>query len=155
MTYLLALAIGVVAGSRTMTAPAAVAWFAHAGWLSLGGSWLAFFGSVWARGILTVLALVELVTDQLPTTPSRTVPVQFGARLVSGGLSGAAVGASGGSWVGGLAAGLVGAVIGTFGGRAVRGRLAKAFGNDHPAAFVEDALAIAGAVAIGLVLKAS
>jgi uncharacterized membrane protein len=153
MTYLSALAIGMVAGSRTMMAPAAVSWFAHAGWLSLGGSWLAFFSSVWARGILSVLALVELVTDQLPTTPSRTVPVQFGARLVSGGLSGAAVGADGGSWIAGLVTGLVGAVIGTFGGRALRGRLAKAFGNDHPAAFVEDALAIAGAVAIGFALK--
>jgi uncharacterized membrane protein len=81
--------------------------------------------------------------------------VQFGARLVSGGLSGAAVGASGGSWVGGLLLGLVGAVIGTFGGRAIRGRLAKAFGNDHPAAFIEDALAIGGAVVIGLALRSA
>jgi uncharacterized membrane protein len=40
---------------------------------------------------------------------------------------------------------VLGAVIGTLGGRAFRGRLAKAFGNDHPAAFVEDAIAIVGA----------
>jgi uncharacterized membrane protein len=40
----------------------------------------------------------------------------------------------------------VGAVIGTLGGRQVRGALAKAFGNDHPAAFIEDAVAIGGAV---------
>ena len=34
-----------------------------------------------------MLALGELVTDQLPTTPSRTVPVQFGTRIVMGALS--------------------------------------------------------------------
>jgi uncharacterized membrane protein len=148
MAYLLALAIGVVAGSRAMMAPAAVAWAAGLGWLDLAGSWLGFFESVWARGVLTVLAAVELVTDQLPTTPSRTVPVQFGARLVTGGLSGAAIGAAKATLAGGLIAGLVGAVIGTFGGRALRGRLARAFGNDHPASFVEDALALGGAALI-------
>ncbi|HEX6622367.1 MAG TPA: DUF4126 family protein, partial [Pyrinomonadaceae bacterium] len=150
--YLLALLLGVVAGLRTMTAPAAVAWAAHLGWLDLGGTWLAFLGSAWARWILTLLALVELVTDQLPSTPSRTVPVQFGARILSGALSGAAVGASGGSLVGGLLAGIVGAVIGTLGGRAFRARLAAAFGSDRPAAFVEDAIAVGGALLIAVAL---
>jgi uncharacterized membrane protein len=153
MAYLLAVAVGVVAGSRTMMAPAAVAWAAGLGRLELAGTWLAFFESVWARGVLTVLACVELVTDQLPTTPSRTVPVQFGARLLTGGLSGAAIGAAKATLVGGLIAGLIGAVIGTFGGRALRGWLAKAFGNDHPAGFVEDALALGGAALIVWALK--
>jgi uncharacterized membrane protein len=151
--YLLALLIGVVAGLRTMTAPAAVAWAAHLGWLNLEGSWLAFLGGAWARWILTLLALAELVTDQLPSTPSRTVPVQFGARLASGALSGAAVGVAGGSWVGGLVAGAVGAVIGTLGGRAARARLAAAFGSDRPAAFIEDAVAVGGALLIGVALR--
>jgi uncharacterized membrane protein len=151
---LLALLIGVVAGLRAMTAPAAVAWAAYLGWLDLGGSWLAFLGNAWVRWILTALALVELVTDQLPSTPSRTVPVQFGARIVMGALSGAAVGAgAGGSWVGGLVAGLVGALVGTLGGRAFRARLAAAFGSDRPAAFVEDAVAIGGALLIGVALR--
>ena len=146
--YLLALLIGVVAGLRTMTAPAAVAWAAHLGWINLDGSWLAFFESAWARWILTLLALIELVVDQLPSTASRTVPVQFGARVVSGGLSGAAIGASGGNWIGGLVAGVVGAVIGTLGGSRFRAWLAASFGNDHPAAIVEDAVAIVGALLI-------
>ena len=151
--YLLALLIGVVAGLRTMTAPAAVAWMTYLGRLNLDGTWLAFFGNVWARWILTALALVELVVDQLPSTASRTVPVQFGARIVTGALSGAAVGAAGGSWVGGLVAGVVGAVVGTLGGRAFRARLAAAFGSDRPAAFVEDAVAIGGALLIGVALR--
>ena len=151
--YLLALLIGVVAGLRTMTAPAAVAWATHLGWLNLGGSWLAFLGNVWVRWILTALALVELVVDQLPSTASRTVPVQFGARIVTGALSGAAIGVAGGSWVVGLVAGVVGAVVGTLGGRAFRARLAAAFGSDRPAAFVEDAVAVGGALLIGVALR--
>ena len=151
--YLLALLIGVVAGLRTMTAPAAVAWAAHLGWLNLGGSWLAFLGNVWVRWILTALALVEFVTDQLPSTPSRTVPVQFGARILTGALSGAAVGAAGGSWVGGLVAGVIGAVVGTLGGRAFRAKLAAAFGSDRPAAFIEDVVAVGGALLIGVALR--
>jgi uncharacterized membrane protein len=152
MTLLLALLIGVVAGLRAMTAPAAASWAASLGRLELGGTWLAFFGLGWTKWILTALALVELVTDQLPTTPSRTVPVQFGARLLTGGLSGAAVGASSGSALAGLIAGGIGAVIGTLGGRAFRARLAAAFGHDRPAALIEDALAIGGALLIGLAL---
>ena len=150
--YLLALLIGVIAGLRAMTAPAAVAWATHLGRLDLSGTWLAFLGNVWVRWILTALALVELVTDQLPSTPSRTVPVQFGARILTGALSGAGVGAAGGSWVGGLVAGAAGAVVSTLGGRAFRARLAAAFGSDRPAAFIEDAVAVGGALLIGVAL---
>jgi uncharacterized membrane protein len=150
--YLLALLLGLVAGLRAMTAPALVSWAAYFGWLDLSGTWLAFLGNVWARLILTLFALVELVTDQLPSTPSRTVPVQFGARIATGALSGAAVGVSGGAIIGGLLAGIVGAIIGTLGGRAFRARLAKVFGSDRPAAFVEDAVAIGAAILIGVAL---
>jgi uncharacterized membrane protein len=152
IVYLLALLIGIIAGLRTMTAPALVSWAAYLGRLDLGGTWLSFLGNGWVHWVLTILALVELITDQLPSTPSRTVPVQFGARIVSGGISGAAIGSAAGSMLGGLLAGVIGAVIGTLGGRAFRGRLAKAFGSDRPAAFIEDAVAILGAVLIGVSL---
>ena len=148
MVYVLALLIGVVAGLRAMTAPAAVAWAAYLGWLDLSGSWLAFMGSVWAVGIFTILAIVELVTDQLPSTPSRKVPQQFGARILMGALAGAAIGTPSGGWIAGLIAGIIGAVIGTYGGAAVRAGLAKSFGKDLPAALIEDAVAIVGAYLI-------
>ena len=128
--YVLALLIGVVAGLRAMTAPAAVSWAAHLGWLPLQDTPLAFLGFTATPYIFTVLAIVELITDQLPKTPSRTVPMQFGARLVLGGLSGAAIGAAHGALLGGLIAGVVGAVIGTLGGAKVRGALARTFGRD-------------------------
>ncbi len=150
---LLALLIGIVAGLRTMTAPAAISWAAHLGWLHLGGSWLAFLGYAWTPWILTLLALVELVTDQLPSTPSRTVPVQFAARIVTGAVSGGAIGASAGSLILGAVAGIVGAVIGTFGGRAARAKLAAVFGKDPPAGFIEDAVAIAAAFVIVTVAR--
>jgi len=150
--FLLALLIGVVAGLRAMTAPAAVSWAAHLGALHLGGTWLAFLGNVVVAWVLTALALGELITDQLPKTPSRKVPVQFGARIVSGALCGAAVGTAAGSWVIGLFVGAAGAVCGTLAGAEGRSRLAATFGKDRPAAFIEDAVAIgAGAGILALV----
>ena len=151
-TLVLALLIGVVAGSRTFMAPTAVSWAARTGSLALGGTPLAFLGHAVTPWVFTGLALVELVVDQLPGTPSRTVPMQFGARLVSGALSGAAIGASANVLLPGLIAGIVGAVAGTLGGRAFRGWLAGAFGNDHPAAFVEDAIAIGAAALLVVAL---
>jgi uncharacterized membrane protein len=153
IVYVLAFLIGVVAGLRTFTAPAAASWAAHLGWLPLAGTPLAFMGSVWAAGILTLMAFVEFVTDQLPTTPSRTVPMQFGARIVMAAVAGAAIGAPSGLLIGGGVAGIVGAVIGTYGGSAARARLAAAFRKDRPAAFIEDAVAIAVAILVVLVVK--
>jgi uncharacterized membrane protein len=148
MVITLSFLIGVVAGLRAMTAPAAVSWAAHLGWLKLGSTPLAFLGYTVTVTIFTVLAIAELVTDQLPSTPSRTVPLQFGTRLVVGALTGGAIGASGGSLVTGAIAGIVGAIVGTLGGRAARGQLAAAFGSDRPAALIEDAIAIGGAFLI-------
>jgi uncharacterized membrane protein len=149
----LAVLIGIVAGLRTMTAPAAVSWAAPLGWLDLVSTPLAFLGYAFTPWILTAMALGELVVDQLPTTPSRKMPGPFGARIVSGGLSGGAIGAASGALVAGLLAGIAGAVIGTLGGHAFRARLAKEFGSDRPAAFIEDAVAIGGAFLIIAALR--
>ena len=146
--HLLALLIGVVAGLRTMTAPAAVSIGAAAGWLSLDGTWAAFMGHWIAVAILSIAAIAELITDQLPSTPSRKVPQQFGARIVTGALSGAVIGAAAGLTIGTLIAGVVGAVMGTYGGAEARSRLAAAFGKDLPAALIEDVVAIAAAIII-------
>jgi uncharacterized membrane protein len=152
MAYLLAFLIGIVAGLRSMTAPAAVSWASYLGRLHLGGTGLAFLGHRWTPWILTLLALGELVADQLPSTPSRTAPLGFGGRIVTGALSGAAVGTAGGTLLGGAIAGVVGAVVGTLGGHSFRARLATALGNDRPAALIEDTIAIAAALAIMMAL---
>jgi len=146
--YLLALLIGVIAGLRAMTAPAAIAWAAFLGWIDLSGTPLAFMGYRWTPWIFTLLAIGELITDQLPQTPSRKVPQQFIARILLGGLSGGAIGASGGLLAGGAIAGVIGAVIGTLGGAAGRAKLAQGFASDRPAAIIEDVIAIGGAFLI-------
>ncbi|AFL49603.1 putative membrane protein [Sinorhizobium fredii] len=141
--YILALLIGVVAGLRVMTAPAAVSFAAAAGWLPAANSWAAFVGYRFTPYIFGVLALVEYVTDQLPSTPSRKVPQQFGARIVSGGFCGAVIGTASGSLVGGAVAGGIGAIIGTLGGYEGRKRLVTAIGGkDLPIALLEDLVAI-------------
>ncbi|MDZ4735468.1 MAG: DUF4126 family protein [Rhodospirillaceae bacterium] len=145
--------VGVIAGLRTMTAPAAVSWAAYLGWLPLEGTWLAFLGHPVTAYLFAALALIELVVDQLPSTPSRKVPLQFGGRLVMGTLTGAAIGASAGLLVIGAILGAIGAVAGTLGGAAARARLAAAFGRDRPAALIEDAVAIGGAFLIMLALR--
>jgi len=150
---LLALLIGVIAGLRTFTAPAAVSWAAYLGWLPLGDSVLAFLGSIWAVAILTAMVCVETVVDQLPSTPSRTVPMQFAGRIVTAAISGAAIAAPAGLLIVGGIAGIIGAVIGTLGGHAARIKLAAALRNGAAAGFIEDAVAIVGAILIVLALK--
>lgn len=132
---------------------AVLAWAAHLGWLDLDGGLLAWLGHGWAPWILTALALGELVVDLLQATPSRKVPMQFGARLVVGAAAGAALALGmDASWLAGLMAGVVGAFVGTVVGPALRANLAKAFGRDWPAALLEDVVAVGGALMIMLAL---
>lgn len=145
MIYVFALLIGVVAGLRAMTPLAAISWAAYLGWIDFAGTQLSFIGALPTVIILTILAIGELVTDQLPKTPSRKVPVQFGARIVLGALCGALLP---GNWIIGAILGAVGAVIGTHGGAEARSRLAASFGKDQPAALIEDAVAIIAALLI-------
>jgi uncharacterized membrane protein len=141
--------IGVIAGLRTLMAPTVVSWAASLGWLKLEGGGLAFLTHPATRYILSVLALGELVNDKLPKTPSRKVPPQFIARIVTGAFSGAALGASRQALIGGLIAGAVGAVAGTLGGSEFRMRLVKLTGGkDLPIALLEDAIAILGGLLI-------
>jgi uncharacterized membrane protein len=144
--YLLAFLIGVVAGLRSMTPPAAVSWAARLGWLHLEGTPLAFLGFAFTPYILSVLAIGELIADKLPKTPSRKAPGPFAARIVVGAFCGAAVGAPGQTLIAGAAAGAIGGVAGTLGGYEFRSRLVKATGGkDLPIALLEDAIAIGSA----------
>jgi uncharacterized membrane protein len=145
LVLLLALLIGVVAGLRALTPPAVVAWGAFLGWINLSGTWVSWLGSWITVTILTILLVVELVTDQLPKTPSRKTTMQFATRLITGGFAGAAIGTAWGYTLGGVGAGVIGAVLGTLGGYEARSRLVKANGGrDLPVALVEDAIAVGG-----------
>jgi uncharacterized membrane protein len=147
--YVFAFLIGVIAGLRSLTAPAVVSWAARLGWLHVENSWLAFLGFAATPYILTVLAIGELIADKLPNTPSRKAPPGFIARIVTGGISGAAIGAGSDSWAFGLVLGIIGAIAGTLGGYELRAQLVKATGGkDLPIALLEDVIAIGGAFLI-------
>lgn len=149
LALLLALLIGVVAGLRAMTAPAVVAWAAFLHWINLSGTWASWVGHWVTVAVLTVLAVAELVSDQLPKTPSRKTPVQFITRLVTGGFAGAVVGTAWGYTWGGLGAGIIGAVLGTLAGYEARSRLVAARGGrDLPVALVEDVVAVGGGILV-------
>ena len=146
---ILAFLIGFVAGLRSLTAPAAVSWAAHLGWLDLGGSGLAFMGSTLAVIIFSIAAIAEFAADLHPATPSRTTPGPLIARIVLCGLSGAAltVAAEQSLLVGALL-GAAGGLIGAFGGYQARTRLTAALKKGKLIAGIEDLVAIVLAITI-------
>ncbi len=151
---LLALGIGIVAGLRSLTAPAVVAWAAVLHWINLNGTWASWLGHPVTVAIISVLAVGELVADKLPKAPSRTAPPSFGARILLGAFAGAVLGTVWGYKWGGLGAGIIGAVLGTLGGYQARTRLVASHGRDLPIALLEDAVAVLGGFAIAAVTAA-
>jgi uncharacterized membrane protein len=152
---LLALGIGVVAGLRSLTAPAVLAWAAELHWINLAHhAWASWLGHPVAVAILSLLAVGELVGDQLPKTPPRTAPPSFAARIISGAFAGAVIGTHWGYTWSALGAGVIGAVVGTMGGYHARIRLAAAAGRDLPIALLEDAVAVLGGFAIAALTAA-
>jgi uncharacterized membrane protein len=147
---LLAFLIGVIAGLRSMTAVAVVAWGARLHWIDLHGSPLSFMGSTVALVVFTIGALAELVADKLPSTPSRTKPAPLIGRILLGGLAGAAVAAAGSQTMPlGAVLGAAGGIAGAFGGYEVRTRLVRALKvPDFVIACLEDAVAIGGGLFI-------
>lgn len=142
--FLLAIAIGIVAGLRAMTASALVSWAAHLGWINLHGSPLSFMGSPIAVGIFTFAAIGELVNDKLPKTPPRTAVPSLIIRLISGGFCGACLyAAAAATPITGAILGVIGALIGTYGGYYVRRGLVNSLKvKDIFIAIPEDILAI-------------
>lgn len=131
-TLVVALALGLVAGMRTFTAPAVLLLARH---VRVAGA------------IVAVLAVGELIGDLLPNTPSRTTPMPLAARIVSGAFVGCYV--ANGTMavrVAGGTAGIAGALVGAFGGHNLRLKAIARIGA-IPAGLVEDLLAIGIALA--------
>src|SRR5271163_4607507 len=147
--------LGFVAGLRSMTAPAIVAWASYIGWMNLSNSRLAFMGSVWAVALFTLGALAEYVVDLLPATPARTSAFPLIARIVVGLLTGASVAIAGGFllWVG-MLGGAMGAIAGAFGGYRARVGLVRALHvPDAAIAIPEDVIAISLGLLLAYTLK--
>jgi uncharacterized membrane protein len=154
LVLLLALLIGVIAGLRALTAPAVVAWGAFLGWIDVEGKWSEWVAHPITVTVLTILLVVELVTDQLPKTPSRRTPPQFITRLLMGAFAGAVIGSAFFHTFSALGAGIVGAVLGTLGGAEARSRLTAAnSGKDRPAAIGEDIVAVGGGFLVAFLVS--
>ena len=149
MTLLFAFLIGLFAGLRALTPPAAVAWATYLGWLTLRRPF-SLIGLLPAAIILSVAAVTEIIVDKLPNTPNRTAPLGLIARIVTGGLTGACVSLGGGrSALAGAVLGLIGGIIGCFGGYQARTRLVRSLRQpDFNVAFIEDLVAIGGSLFI-------
>ena len=151
-TTILALtfAIGFVNGLRSLSAPAVVAWAARWKWLDLHNSPLAFMGSAVAAYLFSAAAIIELIVDKLPKAPSRKEPLGLIARILFGGLSGAALCAAvNHALVLGAVLGVAGALAGMFIGYEIRTRLVRGLKvPDFVIALLEDAIAIGGSFLI-------
>jgi uncharacterized membrane protein len=104
--------LGTSSGLRAFLGLTVVSWAAYLGYLPMNLTWLAFLGFAFAPYILGLMAIGELVIDNLPNTPSRLTPPQFMTRVVTGTLCGIAlrlstsqlmVGGLAGWWVASLA----------------------------------------------------
>jgi uncharacterized membrane protein len=154
LVLVLALLIGVIAGLRAMTAPAVVAWGALLGWIDVDGRWSEWVAHPITVTVLTIFLLVELVTDQLPKTPSRKTAPQFITRLLMGAFAGAVIGSAFFHTFSAAGAGMIGAVLGTLGGAEARKRLVDASGGrDRPGALIEDVVAVGGGFLVAFLVS--
>ena len=125
-----AVAIGAATGLRTMAGPTAL------------------FSDGRMRSILPVLAAGELIVDNLPATPARTIPAALIARAIAGGIVGAAVaGPADGNRAGYALLGIAGAVGAAYAGAAYRARATR-YIPPFVAALAEDAVAFSLATAV-------
>jgi len=151
--YAGAAALGLVAGLRSMSAPALLSQVApHE---SNENSKLRFLTG---RGFVPASALLaagEFVADKLPFIPSRTAAGPLTARVVSGALSGAALCSARkkSPWLGALFGGM-GAAAAAFAGHRLRRAATERFSLPDPiVAVAEDAIVAASALLLVSRLK--
>ena len=147
---LLACAIGIIAGLRSLTAPAVVSWAARLRWPQLQSTPLAFMEMTAVAYLFTLLAAGELIADKLPFTPSRLSAGPLAGRLILGALCGSVLQAvSHQSLLVGAVLGGLGGLLGSYLGYTLRNltgceRAPTRLG----VALAEDVIAIGGALAI-------
>ena len=143
------LLIGLVAGQRSMTPLAAVALAARSGGLARDNGAPAIIGRRTPAVAASALAVGEMLGDKMRSAPDRTVPPGLAARLVAGGIAGAAL-APRSSRASAALLGAAGAIVGGYAGLALRKRAMRRFGQTR-SGLAEDLLTLA---ATTLILRA-
>ncbi|HEX2020019.1 MAG TPA: DUF4126 family protein [Aurantimonas sp.] len=134
------LLIGLVAGARSMTPLATVAWLARSGDLPNKGRLARFLSQDWVVAGATALAVGELLGDKMRSAPDRIVVPGLAARIVSGGIAGAAMARERDERSAGLL-GIVSAIGASYVTFAARTRSMRRYGQ-RPTGVVEDALIV-------------
>jgi len=116
LLYLKPFGIGVVAGMRSMMAPAVLSHkLSRTMPASEPHSAIEYAANPTTATVLKVMAVGELIGDKLPKTPARTDMPGLGFRMLSGGTCGALLNeAEGQPVIHGAVAGGFGAVVGSF-----------------------------------------
>jgi uncharacterized membrane protein len=133
------LVMGIVAGSRSLTPLAAVSLLARRRRLPGLGPLATLLASPWVSAGATVLAIAELLGDKMRSAPDRTVPPGMAARLLTGGIAGAALADDRKA---GAVAGAAAAVASSYVTLAIRKRFIARHGQ-RPTGIVEDVLVVA------------
>lgn len=137
------LLIGLVAGTRAMTPFAAVSDAAHQGRLPLDNGAPRWLGSPVVAVGTKMLAAGELWGDKLHSAPDRIVLAGLLARLVTGGIAGAAL-APRRQALAGAALGATGAIVAAYVTFNLRMRALRRYGQTRTG-LVEDALTVGAA----------
>ena len=145
------LLIGLSAGSRSMTPLAAVSEAAHGGLLADNNPSARLLGHPLVAAGTKALAAGELWGDKMKSAPDRIVPLGIAARVITAGLTGAALAPRKRMLLGGaIAAGAaVAAAYVTFN---IRMRAMRRFGQT-PTGLVEDALTVGAAQLVTRALR--
>ncbi len=134
------LLIGLVAGSRSMTPLAAVSLAARRRRLPRGNGAPHILDTGLAGAGAVALAVGELLGDKMKSAPDRIVPAGMAARLVTGGLAGAALAPRDRRGLG-VALGAAGAVLSAYLTYDLRMRALRRWGQTATG-LVEDALVV-------------
>lgn len=147
---LVAFCLGGLTGLRAFTPITVLVWMLHFHHLRILGSPLYFLHKMPAIVVLTILAILELIADKLPFTPSRLRLPGLAGRVIFGSICGIVSGQTwGASWQTSIAAGLIGALMGAVIGYEVRNGWVKMLHwHDLPVALLEDAVAIGGSILV-------
>lgn len=146
-----AFGLGIIAGMRSMSAPALTSHFLNqVPAANLAGTPFRFMQYPAVATGLKVLAATEFIADKLPGTPNRIAPPVLATRALTGALVGITCNQANGEskWIGGLL-GAAGAVAAAYGFFYLRKNLSQSTRiPDLAWAVLEDALVFAGGITL-------